>query len=109
MRAGKRDRRVVIERVVISRDAFNAPVETWVPLPPVWAGKVNKPGAERFAAQEVSGLAVRTFEIRYRRDLTVKDRIVYDGRTWNITDVREIGRRKGIEIDCVARAESEDS
>ena len=108
MRAGKLDRRIVIERAVISRDAFNAPVETWVPVATVWAQQRPNRGAERFAAQEVAGSAVMSFHLRYRKDITVKDRIRYQDRLWNITDVREIGRRVVTEIDCVARAESED-
>lgn len=106
MRAGKLDRRITIERATIARDSFNAPVETWAAVATVWAQQRPNRGAERFAVQEVAGAAVMTFHIRYRADLTVKDRIRYAGRLWNITDVRELGRRVGTEFDCVARADT---
>lgn len=47
------------------------------------------------------------FRTRYRADLalTVQDRLVFDGKTWDIHDIREIGRRVFTEIDATARAD----
>lgn len=105
MRAGKLDRRVTIRRASVTYDAFNNPVETWADAATVWAQQRPNRGGERFTAQEIAGAAVMTFHIRHRSDVTVKDRIQYDGREWDIRDVREIGRRVVTEIDCTARAE----
>lgn len=105
MRAGKLDRRVTIRRATQTRDAFNNPVETWYDVATVWAQQRPNRGGERFTAQEIAGAAVTTFHLRFRVDVTVMDRIQYDGRDWNILDVREIGRRVVTEIDCTARAE----
>ena len=105
MRAGKLDRVITIQRAVTSPNAFNEPVETWQDVARVWAQQRPNRGAERFTAQGINGDAVLTFHIRWRSDLTVKDRILYEGRVWNITDVREVGRRVVTEFDCVARAE----
>lgn len=105
MRAGKLDRRVTIRRATVTYDAFNNQVETWADVATVWAQQRPSRGSERFTAQEIAGAAVMTFHMRFRSDLTIKDRIQYDGREWDIADVREIGRRVVIEIDCTARAE----
>lgn len=105
MRAGKLDRRVTIRRATETRDDFNNPVQTWADVATVWAQQRPNRGSERFTAQENAGAAVMTFHIRFRSDVTVKDRIQYDGREWDIADVREIGRRVVTEIDCTARAE----
>ncbi|WP_166163115.1 phage head closure protein [Chelativorans oligotrophicus] len=103
MRAGKLDRRLTIRRfTVIGRDEFNAPIKDWSDLATVWAQQRPNRGGERFAAQQIAGSSVMTFHIQYR-DVKVTDRILYDGREWNITDVREVGRRVVTEIDCVAR------
>lgn len=104
MRAGKLDRRITIERASLQTNAFNEEVEVWAPIATVWAQQRPNRGAERFTAQEIAGQAVMTFHIRYR-DVTVKDRIIYQGRTWNVTDVRELGRRVVTEIDAVARGD----
>lgn len=104
MRAGKRDRQITIQRPALTNNAFNEQVETWSDLATVWAQQLPSRGGERIAAQEIYGQSVMTFRIRYRADLTVSDRIVCQGRIWNILDIREIGRRVGIEIDAVAEA-----
>ena len=105
MRAGKLDRRITIQRSTTVNNAFNEPVKAWSDLATVGAQQRPNRGAERFTAKEIAGQSVMTFHIRYRADLTVGDRIVYEGRIWNIVDLREIGRRVVTEIDAVAEAE----
>lgn len=107
MRAGKLDRRLTILRFgEIGRDALNQPIEGYAAVATVWAQQRPVRGEERFEAQQVAASQVMTFHIRYRRDLTVKDRVLYDGRTFDITDIREIGRREVSEFDCVARVDA---
>jgi SPP1 family predicted phage head-tail adaptor len=105
MRAGKLDRRITIQRVTTAPNAFNEPVETWIDVATVWAQQRPNRGSERFSAQEINGRAVLTFHIRYRGDVTVQNRILYRGRSWNILDIREIGRRVVTEIDVVTQGE----
>lgn len=107
MRAGKLDRRLTVLRFgETGRDALNQPIEGFSPVARVWAQQRPIRGEERFEAQQVAASQVMTFHIRYRKDLTVKDRVLYDGREWDIKDVREIGRRVVTEFDCVARVDS---
>lgn len=107
MRAGKLDRRIIIERASVTALPSGEPVESWSPIATVWAQARPVRGDERFAARQLVGTAVMTFHMRYRADLalTVKDRIIYDGKTWDILDIREIGRRVVMEIDAKARAD----
>jgi len=51
------------------------------------------------------GKNVVTFKIRYRTDINTQNRIVFDGSNWDITDVRQLGRRDGLEIDATARSD----
>jgi SPP1 family predicted phage head-tail adaptor len=105
MRAGKLDRRVTIRRhQQTGTNAFNEPIFAWVDVITVWAQQRPERGSERFAAAQVNGTAVMTFHIRYRSDLTIEDRIVYEGVEHEIiAPPREIGRRVVTEIDCIAR------
>ncbi|OMQ44931.1 phage head closure protein [Ensifer sp. 1H6] len=106
MRAGKMDRRVKILRLQeIGRNELNEALMDWVAVATVWAQARPNRGDERFEAQQLTGSATMTFHIRYRRELTIEDRISYDGRTWDIRDIRELGRRVVSEFDCVARAD----
>lgn len=107
MRAGKLDRRVTIQRwTETGRNDLNEPIMAWAVIATVWAQQRPDRGSERFAAAQVSGAAVMTFHIRYRADLTDQDRLVYEGKTYQIVaPSRELGRRSGTEIDAVAKAD----
>lgn len=105
MRAGKLDRRVSILRLMeIGRNDFNEPVTEWRNIVTVWAQQRPERGSERFAAGQIAGTSVMTFHMRYRGDLTVADRLVYQETTYEIiAPPREIGRRVVTEVDAIAR------
>lgn len=107
MRAGKLDRRLKILRLQPGApNEFNEVVETWQEVAEVWGQQRPDRGSERFAAAQVAGTSVMTFHIRYRGDLTVTDRLEYEGRIYEIiAPPREIGRRVVTEIDAIARAD----
>lgn len=103
MRAGKMDRRVTLLKFQeIGRDPLNTPIEAWVPTATVWAQQRPERGAERFTAAQIAGAKVMTFHVRYRADIGIKDRLSYEGQVFEISDVRELGRRETSELDCVA-------
>lgn len=108
MQAGKLDRRITIERASETRDAFNNITYSWTPLVTVWAAKLDVRDAERWSAQEVGAEITTRFQIRWStavEDVNPKDRIVFDGRTYDINAVKEMGRREGLEITAAARAD----
>lgn len=104
MRAGKLDRRITIQRSSVTYNDFNEPIKGWTDVATVWAQQRPNRGGERFTAQEIYGQSGMTFHIRYRADLRVDDRILYQGNVWNIVDIREVGRRVVTEFDVVAEA-----
>jgi SPP1 family predicted phage head-tail adaptor len=110
MRAGKLDRRLIVRRLTeTGRNAYNEPIVEWADVTTVWAQQRPERGSERFAAAKIAGTAVMTFQIRYRADVTVEDRLVYEGREYEImAPPREIGRRVVTEIDAIARADDGD-
>lgn len=103
------DRTIRIERATITQDPGSGEnVETWGDLATVQAGKHDVSDRERLAASEVQAELTTRFTIRW--DSTVasvnpKDRVIFEGRTYNIVAVREIGRREGLEISASARAD----
>jgi SPP1 family predicted phage head-tail adaptor len=104
---GKLDRRVIIQSLGTGVDAAGQEIKTVTNVVTVWMGfrEDQGKGGERFIAQQVVGRAVLTFITRWRSGVTVKHVLFYDNKTWDIHDVREIGRRGGLEIDASARAE----
>lgn len=105
--AGKLDRRVAIIRAgAPTRNGHGeaipgADVET-----ERWASVRPAPGTERFRSGETAAEAPMRFVFRWAVDLVrVTDRLRHDGRTYAVSSVTEIGRREGLEVLAVARAE----
>ena len=105
MKAGMLDKLITIQSVTIAPDTFGQAIETWADVADVAARVMPVRGGESFTESQRIGRAVTTFQIRYRTAVTAGNRIVYGGRNWDILDVREVGRREGLEIDARARAE----
>lgn len=106
--AGKMDRKIVLQRFTETRDAFNEPVKTWATLATRSASYEPLSDGERFRASETAANASARFVIRYSAavaDLSPVDRLVFEGRTYEILHTKEVGRREGIEITAAARAE----
>lgn len=108
MRAGELDRSIVIQAKTSTQDSYGQPVDTWAKihssatLPAKYTGL---PGSEGFTDPQFIGRQLAQFKIRFRDDVTVLSRIVYNGRIWDIQSVVELGRREGLTITATARAE----
>ena len=102
MKAGPLDRTVTIERAITVSDDYGGDETTWVPIVTVCAQVQQMSGREFFT--EATTLAERkvVFRLRWMDGLTVVDRVLYDGRAHNIQDVKELGRREGLELQTVA-------
>lgn len=110
MRAGDLDRRIMIQRVTIEVSPSGGPIETWNTIATIWAKVEQQSGREFFATvQEVSERKA-VFRIRWMPDLTVLDRVVYPpvegepptASIYDLSEVRELGRREGIELHATA-------
>lgn len=108
MEAGKLDRRITLERFTQRFDEYNEPIKEWAPLATRWASYEPLSDGERFRASETAANASARFVIRWSSavaDLNPKDRLTFDGAVHEIVHVKEVGRRKGIEITTSARSD----
>lgn len=108
MRAGPLDRRITIERATATTDAFGGETLTWATVATVWGSREDVTDGERWRAAEVAATITTRFRIRWSSDVSSvspKDRLVCEGRTYQIHHVKEIQRRTGLEITASARAE----
>ncbi len=112
--AGKRDRRLTIEKGTRAVSDSGTPVLTWTPLwsdaPTVWASRRELSGRESFVSEQLVAKADVAFEIVYPagRELPSPHeqyRLTCEGVTYDITDVAEVGRRDGLRLIGFARAE----
>jgi SPP1 family predicted phage head-tail adaptor len=100
VQAGKLDRRIVIQQCTTSLNAMREPVESYATLATVYAEFNAVDVGEGQGADSTQARANSKFTIRYRTDITEKDRIVHDSRTYKILGIREMGRRELLEISA---------
>lgn len=107
--AGKLDRRIQFQRFTLTDDGFGQ-VEAFANLGnAIAAGKRDVSDGERMRAGEVSAQITSRFHVRssaFTRDLTPADRLVFEGKTYNIYGIKELeGRKRLLEITAGARAD----
>lgn len=105
MEAGKLDRLVTLQRATVTTDAFGAEVQTWADRATVSASAEPISDGERWRAAEVGATVTMRFQIRWGIGVLVTDRLLYEGRAYEIVGVKELERRAGVEISAAARGE----
>lgn len=101
--SGDLDRRITIEDVTRGQSGTGQPVETWSVFATVWASKRDLRGREYFEARADQAEVTTEFKIRPLTGLKREMRIQYDGETYDIMHIAELGRREGHMI--LARAQ----
>jgi SPP1 family predicted phage head-tail adaptor len=96
--AGRRDRQLTIKKPTITQDTWGGQVKTYATLDTVWAESINA-GGKRFleAAQHYPGLQ-KIFHIDYRTDFDENSVIEFEGKTYSIVRIQELGYRDSLEI-----------
>jgi SPP1 family predicted phage head-tail adaptor len=102
MRAGRLDRRIIIQQNTPTRSATGAEDWAWTELDTVWASAKPAGGREFIGADQVIAEQRMIFRIRYRSDVTAKMRVSWDGKLFDIRATAEIGRQEGLELLTVA-------
>jgi len=99
MRAVNLDRKITLEERQETGDGAGGTIVEWVEVGTYWAGKEMQSAQEALRAG--SRFAEETIYFRTRWVAGVnasKFRVKYDGDTYDIVGVREIGRREGLEL-----------
>lgn len=103
IRAGKLDRQITFERETETVAASGAVSKAWAPVATVRAELVQR-GADEYLAgfgEAENGSAV--FRIRYLAGITTADRVTCDGVAYDIDEIAELGRKRGLELHTVAK------
>lgn len=105
--AGKRNRRITVQRYVTTQNDLGEEVQAWSDLASCWANVRDVSDRERMQAQEVQADITTRFTVAYgplTSTIDPKDRIVYDGRVYNIYGCKTL-EREGVEITAAARTD----
>ncbi len=108
LNAGDLDWEIVMERATTVTDAMNEDVPVWSTWAERWASATPVKDGERLQDGEVRSQIEMRFQIHWTPEtayLDERDRVLYDGRVFDIFGVKEIGQRVGQEISEAARSE----
>lgn len=109
LRAGRRNKRIVIEARTVAHDGYGGAVETWTQFAHPWAAVYYGSGSEQRAAAQENGSQAASFEV-LRNSKTValsiaEYRILHDGGVWDITALVPIGFNEGVRITATRAAQ----
>jgi SPP1 family predicted phage head-tail adaptor len=102
MNPGKLDRRIVIQKRVMTKDATGTRVETWADESSVWAQYVTNKGNETSTADAERETNSQQFRIRYRALNAIDYRIFYRSQFYDIIGISEEGRQSFLLVDSIA-------
>lgn len=100
MRAGKLDRSITLQAFSSTVDPDGTPIEAWVDFATVRAQIVQASTDEFLAGYGETDKTAIIFRVRWLDGVTTDHRVAYDGKNLNIRELKEIGRRKGLELRC---------
>ena len=102
MNIGRLDRQLTLQQPApVAQDGFGAPAPaTFTDVATVACQVEYKPGAEAQQAAQLTPTQRVVFTIRYQAAVRPTWQLVYEGRTFQITDVAEGGRRRATILTC---------
>lgn len=103
MRSGDMDRRIVIQEAQFVSGPGGVTSTVWVTIATLWASMKQVSGREYLAAASIQSDRKVTFRIRWIDGITPVHRILYRGVEHDIHEVRELGRKQGIELHTTAK------
>jgi len=102
MRAGKLDRTIAIERKTETVTPAGGVVAAWLNIATVRAEIVTQSASEFLTGFGEAENGTIVFRVRYLAGITTADRVTYAGQVYDLKEVTELGRRRGLELRAVA-------
>ena len=85
--AGRMRHRVTIQRLTQAQDALGQATDTWTDVATVWARMRPRTGQERYVESGEHAELSHEVLMRHGVSVTVEDRLLYDGRYFDIESV----------------------
>jgi len=95
---GNLDRRITIERETETVAPSGNVVKAWTPVATVWAELIQQTASEFFTGYGEAETGTVIFRVRYRPGITSSDRVTYEGTSYGIKEIKELGRRDALEL-----------
>jgi SPP1 family predicted phage head-tail adaptor len=102
MRAGLLTKTIDLQRATVAVDQYGTPANTWATFATVRAQLLQATTEEFMRTFGASTEAAVVFRIRFLDGITLADRVSYQGRAYDLKEVKELGRREGLDLRCLA-------
>ncbi len=104
MRAGKLDQKIEIRRQADDAvDEYGNPIPGTITTIATLRAQIIQASTEEFIrAWGANSETVIIFRTRWLDDMTLDDQVRHDGVDFNLKEIKPIGRRRGLELRCVA-------
>lgn len=89
-----------MQRKSVSQDSYGAEIESWGEFAAVWAAVRPLQGREFWSVQGEQGEAATEITIRYLAGVQVEDRVICEGRTYDIEAVTWDERQREMVLMC---------
>jgi SPP1 family predicted phage head-tail adaptor len=95
-----KDRKIIVQRNTTSKDDHGGVVNSWSNYQTMKAEVAFLPGSEVFEGMAQSAKTKVSFLVWWvdGKDVTEKDRIVFEGKNYSIRSIQEVTRRKEIKF-----------
>ncbi len=103
MRAGKLDKTIRIKSTTWVDDGFGGQIPTTTYRENLRAQVVEASTDEYIRAAGISTERIAIFRTRFIDGVTLIDKVEYDGLEYDLKQIKEIGRRRGLELRCEAK------
>jgi SPP1 family predicted phage head-tail adaptor len=90
MRAGELRNLITIQKPARAQDSSGSTAETWNTLCTVWASIRPLKGREYYAANQAQMEVTHEITIRYMRNVSAENRIVFGNRTFEVKAVMNV-------------------
>lgn len=100
MRSGRLDREIIIESLTTTANEFGTPHEVWTAVACARAELLQSTAAEFLRGYGEAQTIVAVFRTRWIDGISTEHRVRYDGKHLHIREIKEIGRRRGLELRC---------
>ncbi|WP_105386067.1 phage head closure protein [Neorhizobium alkalisoli] len=95
---GNMDRRITIDRQTETVNPSGDVVKAWTPVAMVWAEVLQQTATEFFTGYGEAETGTMIFRVRYRPGITTADRVTYNGQSYGLKEIKEIGRFEALEL-----------
>lgn len=100
IKAGRLDRQITIERETEAVAASGAVSKMWATVATVRAELVQRSADEYLTDFGEADAGGAVFRIRYLAGISAADRVICDGVAYDIDEIAELGRKRGLELRC---------